>query len=158
MMNNCAHANEIYPGLWLGDITSAMDTEFLKEKKITCIINCTQNYPFVKGISHTYRVPVMDNLKTDQIYKMYTALDQASKYIYEMLPSHNILIHCHAGRQRSVAVVSAFFIKYADFDPELVIKLIRSKRIVAGHPTINFMKSIKHYYNDLQTQSVKTKN
>lgn len=149
-MMDSIHANEIYPGLWLGDIQSAMDLEFLKEKKITCIVNCTQNYPFISCIKETYRVPVKDNLENDQIYKMYTALDHAGQYIYEKLPSHNILVHCHAGRQRSVAVISAFFIKYADFDPETVIKLIRSKRVVAGKPSINFMKSIKQYHQDLE--------
>lgn len=146
------HANEIYPGLWLGDIESALDTKFIKNKNITCVINCTNNHPFLDSVKLKYRVPVKDNLETDQIYKLYSVLDQTVKYIYETLPEHNILVHCHAGKQRSVAVVSAFFIKYADLEPEIVIKLIQSKRHVAGKPTINFIKSLKQYYKDLHCE------
>jgi len=157
-MNEYSYVNEIYPGLWLGDIESSKNIEFLKGKNITCVVNCTKKQPFSDLISNENRLRVFvdDNLKSNELYNMYLQLDGACRFIYDKLPYSNILVHCHAGRQRSVAVISAFFIKYADFEPEYVVKLIRTKRPVAGKPNINFLKSIKQYYSDLKGRNQET--
>ena len=40
-------ADEILPGLWLGNLEASQDTAFLKEKRIDAVFNCTKNLPFV---------------------------------------------------------------------------------------------------------------
>ena len=151
MEKDCPHATEIYPGLWLGDIHCATDVAFLKEKGITCVINCTASLPFTqsKQVKHRYRVPVKDNLQADQIYLMYTLLDKAVKLIVNHLPTDTILVHCHAGRQRSVSVIIAFFMKCADMTKDDALTCVKSKRHVAGIPAFNFDRALTEYENNL---------
>ncbi len=124
-----SHMNEVYPGLWIGDIYSSTNKEFLIKYEITFIINCTCTMPFsdLEGLKKV-RIPVLDDLKSDQIYKMYTLLDKATKLIYKILPKRNILVHCHAGRQRSAAVITAFLMRYAHLRKNDAIRLLKTKR------------------------------
>ena len=150
--------NEIYPGLWLGDINSASDLKFLRAKKISCIINCTLTIPFPKlpQIKYRHRVPVKDNMKPEQIYLMYRMLDEAINFIIKHLPEEQILIHCYAGRQRSVAVVAGFLMKTADIRWDEALQCIRSKREVAAVPQFNFETTLRQYQDDLdQMKSIK---
>ena len=148
-------ANEIYPNLWLGDIHSATNVRFLKEKGINCIINCTESLPFpnLPQIIKKYRVAVKDNLQPDQIYKLYTYLDVTVTKMYNLLKKGNkILVHCHARKQRSVAIIIAFLMKYAQLSKEESILLLRTKRDIAGLPVINFDKALAQYESDLRGQ------
>jgi len=42
-----APANEIVPGLWLGNKHASQDRGFLDTKKIGAIFNCTKDLPFL---------------------------------------------------------------------------------------------------------------
>lgn len=143
-------AQEIYPGLWLGDLTAAHNLEFLQRNQITCIINCSVKLPFAqtgKGC-HQYRIPVRDNLRLDQIYLMYQVLDKAVAVIVKHLGVDNILVHCHAGRQRSVSVILAFLIKCGQMDLKEALACVQSKRAVAGQPKLNFYQALEQYQHD----------
>ena len=144
------NVNEIYPGLWLGDIYSP-NPEFIKNNKITCIINCTLTVPFpkLKQIKYRYRIPVKDNLQVDQIYLMYSMFDPVIEFILQHLPNEQILIHCHAGRQRSVAIIAAFLMKSAEMTKDEAIMCIQSKRLVAALPQLNFNMALTEYEKDL---------
>ena len=147
-------ANEIYPGLWLGDIVAGSDIEFLKKNNIKYVFNCTRTMPFCKTngswkLKGKFRVPVLDDLSKEQIYKMYLQLDKCAKLIAKLIPRHSILVHCHAGRQRSLAIVTAFLMKYGHLSKNNAIKLIRTKRCVVGLPYVNFDKALDQYQLDL---------
>lgn len=146
-------ATEVYPGLWLGDIQTATDDTFLEKHNIACIINCTATLPFSKlpSIKYKYRVPVKDNQQQDQIYLMYTLLDRTVNIIQKHLPYNNILVHCHAGRQRSVSIIVAFFMKCGAVNLHDAIICVQSKRDIAGQPSFNFMQALKEYELELQT-------
>jgi protein-tyrosine phosphatase len=147
-------ANEIYPGIWLGDIIAGSDHKFLKKNNITCIFNCTCSLPTFSSndkwkLRHKFRVPVYDNLDKAQIYKMYKQLDKCAKLMAKLLPDHNILVHCHAGRQRSFSIVTAFLMKYGKLSKDDAIALIRTKRKVVGLPYVNFDAALSQYEKDL---------
>lgn len=140
--------NEIYPGLWLGDLKAGLDNKLLLEHNITCVINCTAAAPFCSlGNIKKIRISVKDNLDPQEIYKMYSSLDKAAILIYKLLPNHNILVHCYAGVQRSVAVIAAFFMKYTSLDKNLILQCISSKRAIADG--LNFTHALDHYSCDL---------
>ena len=74
-MNNYQSANQIHPNIWLGDVESAHDIDFLKHNNITVIINCTVSHkfiqhPFIKK-NNKYRLPIRDNREKDQIDLLY---------------------------------------------------------------------------------------
>lgn len=128
-------ATEIAPGLWLGNQASSQNTEFLKQ--IDVVINCTKHIPFVP-IKRTLkiRLPVNDpgppplrqlngemsetyegdlskyNTKDDQVI-MIKSLDMLIADIAKLRKrGARILIHCHAGAQRSAAVMAAYLVKH----------------------------------------------
>ena len=148
MESNVSHATEIYPGLWLGDIIAASAKHFLKNKRIHCIFNCTVAMPFTdsKEVTTRIRVPVKDNLQIDQIYMLYKYLDKIVNIIFKQLQQgHNVLVHCHAGKQRSVTVIAAFLMKYGDMSKDEAIDTLRTKRSVAALPEINFDQALIQY-------------
>lgn len=140
-------AVEILPNMWLGNIYAALNVEFLKDNKISCIINCTDSCPFTEDITcKKIRIPIKDNGKEEEIHKMYTVLDKATTLVYDLLHKHRILIHCYAGKQRSVAVVLAFLMKYANFTLQEAIDVLRKKKSRIG---INFSQALVLYQLDL---------
>lgn len=112
--------NEIIPGIWLGNYKAAIDIDFLKKNDINFILNCTPNMPLynqiytpleIENISkiETYRIPVNDSL----LERDFILMEKYFKIVIPLLvrkytvEKQRILIHCHAGKQRSAIVVAA---------------------------------------------------
>ena len=51
-----ANAHEIIPRLWLGNVKASMDEDFIRQKNIGVVFNCTKNLPFSPIIPIKYRV------------------------------------------------------------------------------------------------------
>jgi protein-tyrosine phosphatase len=101
--------NNIVSGqIWLGNMKAALDPKFIKENKISVIINASVDIPFIfdvidpaeYGISklETYRIPVYDSLLEHDIYIMEQYLHKVLPFLLKKLlkEKKNILIHCHA--------------------------------------------------------------
>jgi hypothetical protein len=71
-------ADEILPGLWLGNRNAAADTKFAADKKIRAVFNCSKDIPFQQGISRQYRVPVDDSRQEPDISNL-------EKWSYEIV-------------------------------------------------------------------------
>jgi hypothetical protein len=143
------NVTEIIPNLWVGDIDAALSLDFIKRNKISCIVNCTDSCPFIdEGLIRVkkIRIPIRDNGRDTEIQKMYSVLDKAVTHIYGLLRKHRILVHCLAGRQRSVAIILAFLMKYAGFTLQEAIDSVRKKKAKIG---INFSQALVQYQMDL---------
>jgi len=135
---------EVLPGLWIGDKKVALDSKWLKQNKISIVINCTKSVPFPDpsaNLSHVLRVAVEDNLESVEIEKMKKYLIPVSNKIYEWLPTHNILVHCYAGRQRSSSIILAYLVRYGGLNLDEAILLLRTKKIDTCLPQFNFYES-----------------
>jgi protein-tyrosine phosphatase len=53
-----------------------------------------------------------------------------------------VLVHCHAGMQRSCAIVACYLVKYYDMTSYESISFIRAKRHIAFLYSINFLETI----------------
>jgi protein-tyrosine phosphatase len=64
----------------------------------------------------------------------------------------NILIHCHAGMQRSAISVAGYLVYRYGMTPMQAIKYIIAKRPIAffGGDSINFDDSLKTYHKNLK--------
>lgn len=146
------NAQEIYPGLWLGDINSALDKKFLHGKKITCIFNCTRSLPFIEDpyVTAKYRVAVMDNLENEEIQKMYKLLNPTINKLFTMLNDNNVLVHCHKGKQRSATVIIAYLMKFANMTKDEALYTVKTKRPLICTPATNFDVALDKYEHDLQ--------
>jgi dual specificity phosphatase 12 len=144
---NTQDAHEILPGLWLGNARAAKDAEWLAQKQITTIFNCTKDIPFLRnGPPHMYRIPLDDNLQADEIRNLeHWSYEVAYKIANERAQGHNILVHCAAGMQRSAASIAIYLIATYRCTTEEAIAFIKSKRPVAFMGSVNFYNSIKGF-------------
>lgn len=144
-MNN---ADEIVPGLWLGNFNAAKDDNFLTTHGIQTAFNCTKDLPFHPIIKNRYRVPVDDNLQEEEIRNMELwSYEIVYKLIREMKKGQPVLVHCAAGMQRSAAVTAMYLITTKGMKPEEAQSYIKSKRPIAFYPGANFGRAIEGYYN-----------
>lgn len=143
---------EILPNLWLGNLKTAQSGNFIEKYDIDCILNCSSDIPFYTNETLNIRISVNDNFKQDEIDKMYNYLDKSSNIIEKYLKDNKkILVHCYAGKQRSACVIAAYLIKYAGMTLNESINSIRSKRLIAFTPKVNFLEALKKYENSLKS-------
>jgi dual specificity phosphatase 12 len=142
---------EIIPNLWLGNIKTSQDTNFLKEKGIKVIINCTKDIPFANVDCTKFRIPVNDDLQMNEIINLYKCLGTATEIIADSINKClPVLVHCYAGAQRSAAVVCAFVMRFSRMGVIECIGYIKSKRPVAFTFSVNFQKALEQFARDLK--------
>jgi protein-tyrosine phosphatase len=145
------NANEIVSRLWLGNSKAAHDEAFLKEKGIHTVFNCSKDIPFHPRAKRCYRVPVDDNLRTEEIRNMELwSFETVSKLCQEYRSGATILVHCAAGMQRSAAVVAMFLLATAKVPADKAMEHIRAKRPIAFMPMANFERAIRGFEASLQ--------
>ena len=140
------NAHQILPGLWLGNQKASVDQEFLSKNQITTVFNCTKDYPFHPNVPRQYRLPVDDNLQSDEIRNMTLWSHEA---VYKVLSEYNrgnrILIHCYAGVQRSAALTAMTLIAMKGMTCQEAMEYIQKIRPIAFRPAANFEKSISTF-------------
>ena len=159
-MNIVAQANpadEIVPGLWLGSRYAAQNPEYMKEKRIRAIFNCTKDIPFDRSIPRQYRVPVDDSLQEPDIRNLQLwSYEIVYKIAHEMRRAEAdgtaVLVHCAAGMQRSAASVAMYLIATKGMTTDQAVAYIRSKRSIAFQPAINFEKSIRGFETSFEKE------
>lgn len=144
------NANEILPGLWLGNRAAALDDAFLRENRIQTVFNCTKDIPFSNMAKKRYRIPVDDNLQDEEIrnlelWSFEIAYKIASEYRQAKEAGGGILVHCAAGMQRSAAAVAIYLIAIQNLKTDQAIQYIQSKRPIAFRPSANFEKAIRAF-------------
>jgi protein-tyrosine phosphatase len=167
-------ADEIIPGIWLGDLVAAHDYDFIKKNNITVIINCTKEHLFSEKVQKSIhgiglvRIPVRDSRLEKDIIMMEKHLPNVVRLMLcaRFRQNRNILVHCYAGKQRSAIVVAAFLKVYrtehngngvhCEKTEELakIIAFIRARRPKAfGYGWyVNFHKSfLRCNFNDIKT-------
>jgi len=140
------NASLIVPRLWLGNRAASVDPEFLSQKNITIVFNCTKDLPFAPQIPTKVRVPVDDNLAPAELANL---ARWAPEIIYKLVRAYNqghtILVHCFAGMQRSAAVVAMFLIAMKQVTSSEAILFIRVRRPIAFFTGVNFRSSIDSF-------------
>ncbi len=143
-------ADEILPGLWLGNRVAALDPIFHREKRIRAVFNCTKDIPFEASVVRRYRVPVDDNLQEPEIRNMQLwsyeiVYKLAAEYRQAQKEGQGVLVHCAAGMQRSAAVVAMYLIASQPIHADQAMAYIRSKRRIAFQPSANFERAIREF-------------
>ena len=128
----CTSASEIIPHLWLGNIKSSRNRDFLHDQRITCIVNCTKNYDFDNDAmlpeTQKIRVAISDTGTQEANQALLEVLDKVVTFIYKkLIKGDRVLVHCYAGKQRSPAIIVAFLIKYCDWTVTEALTAINGK-------------------------------
>ena len=149
-------ATEIIPNLWIGNKNSCKDANFKQIYNIKCVVNCTNSIEFYGTKHQNYRIPVDDDLTKYMNDVMFHYLPKIVKIIKKHLDNYEgVLVHCHAGMQRSAATVAAYLLTYSDLDLKTIIKLIRSKRKICFKPLVNFSSALTRYEKIITEERMK---
>lgn len=144
-------ADEIVPGLWLGNRNAALNHRWLSEKGIKSVFNCTKDIPFSYEVQRRYRVPVDDNLQDDEIRNLeFWSYEIVYKMTREYQTGQPMLVHCAAGMQRSAACVAMFLMATKNMNPDQAMQYIRERRPIAFQPAPNFLNSMQGFYKSYQ--------
>jgi hypothetical protein len=152
-MNPAEDADEIIPGVWIGRWQPAHNEAWLKAHGIKAVFNCTKQVGFHPSVPYQYRIPVDDNLRPVEINNMEAwAPEIAYKMLREFHAGHPMLIHCHAGMQRSTAACSFFLMVLTGRPLIQVMHLIKHKRPVAFEPSANFASAMRGFEELVRSQ------
>ena len=146
--------------LWLGNYKASIDANFLIDNNISVIINCTKDIPYAFdcNLIEYFRIPVNDSQSEEDMVTMERYFSIVLPFIFnKLITEHkNVLVHCHAGAQRSACVVAAILFiidRHINGEPEIdtmhkVINYIVKKRPIAFKYgiRINFKKSLESYF------------
>ena len=164
------HATQILQKLWLGNEATSQSYTFIKNNNIQVIINVTKHIPFINANVYKIRIPINDpgflslhiekniisnkekyltlpfSLNQPDINYLYNNLITILNFMNECINKNKtILIHCHAGSQRSAIIVAGYLMVYKKFSFRKAINFILSKRPLAFSygTSINFKNSLK---------------
>jgi hypothetical protein len=154
--NPAEDADEIIPGVWIGRWQPALNGEWLAKHGIKTVFNCTKQLDFHPAVPYQYRIPVDDNLQPAEINNMEAwAPEIAYKMMREYKAGHPMLIHCHAGMQRSTTAC-AFFLMVLTGEPLIhVMRHIKGKRAIAFEPSANFAVPLRTFETQVRSQLYK---
>ena len=145
------NADQIIPNVWLGNLRAAQDETFLKNAGIQVVFNCTKDAPFHSSIRRRYRVPVDDNLQEEEIRNLELwGYEIVYKLMLEYKQGRPILIHCHAGMQRSPAVTAMFLMALYTMGTTQSKAYIKQKRPIVFFPSANFERSMRGFERSLR--------
>lgn len=151
-------ATEIIPHLYISDLFTATDTQFLASHRITHrlsvllepeSIDCTAGDPLASSKEYegftlkTKCITLAD--KSDA--KLWMYLDAGADWIHDSLegyPNAKVLVHCNWGKSRSVAMVLAYLMKRKGLTLDGALAYVQSKRCIA-QPNEGFMRQLKAY-------------
>jgi hypothetical protein len=145
------NADQILPNVWLGNARAANDEAFLRNTNIQAVFNCTKDLPFHSSIRRRYRIPVDDNLQAEEIRNLELwSYEIVVKMLREIKEGNVIFVHCHAGMQRSPAVVAMFLIATMGMNADQAMAFIKERRPIVFFPVANFGAAIRGFEDSFQ--------
>ena len=136
-------ANEIVPGLWLGDANDAKNGPELRRRGITHVLTVMSDCetPAV-GPTGTWWCATIDDHPQANITKL---LPSATQFVHEsLLAGKRILVHCAAGISRSATVVAATLIRFGKYNVADALQRIRRARPFIN-PNPGFMTQLHQF-------------
>ena len=134
MNNQFCHAQQIVPGLWLGNRHTIIGIDdFLNNNKIDIIISAMTDYEYEEYMIETadmdgrewHRLVIDDEAREP----INVHFQKISTIIHNALTNKKcVLVHCSAGISRSATLVAAYLIIERQMTAEEAIKFIQARR------------------------------
>ncbi|KAK0212756.1 hypothetical protein DFS33DRAFT_1377223 [Desarmillaria ectypa] len=117
--------DEIIPGLWVGDLPSALNVELLKQNHIFSILTAMRGRITIHETFVRHQILLDD---TEEADIMIHFLPSITFIQAELDKGRSVLVHCQAGMSRSVTLVAAYLMYTRHLTPEAALELIRKSR------------------------------
>ncbi|XP_066454815.1 dual specificity protein phosphatase 13A-like [Eleutherodactylus coqui] len=145
--------DEVWPNLYLGDLSTANNRYELWKLGITHVLNAahgrrySEGHPDFYGASITYHgVPANDLPEFDMSKYFYLA----SEFIHKALstPGARLLVHCVVGISRSATLVLAYLMIHHQLSLVQAIQTVQENRWIS--PNSGFLRQLLHLDEKLQ--------
>jgi protein-tyrosine phosphatase len=142
-------AKEIIPNLWIGSKGDSARASFFKKHNIRLVVNATANLPFKAPADVArYRIPVDDSPRENDT--MLRHFPTVVPMIDDVLRhGHGVLVHCHAGMQRSAATVAAYLMWKRGLTADEALEAINSKKHETFWPVATFEPALRAWETTL---------
>ena len=140
--------------IYLGDINSVQNKEFLKNKKITHVLSA------IYKEKDSYEFDLINNLNLNHLlipaddssnFDLKANFHKASDFIYNSIQNGNVLVHCYAGVSRSTSCLIAYYIKYQNMNVDNALTFIKVKRSVV-FPNKGFIKQLRVFEEEIKNK------
>jgi protein-tyrosine phosphatase len=120
--------------IYIGTYLDSNNELFLRERGITCILNCADEFPnppsffLLPGNAkyEWYRVPIVDDV-ADELTE--DRLREGAAKIKEWISDgKKVLVHCHAGISRAVSTVMTYYMVYKGWSYDVAYSHIKQRR------------------------------
>lgn len=139
--------NEVYPGIFIGNVNCAKNKEELKKVGITHLVNCAQGVKFnqINTDATFYKDAGIEyfGIKANDVstYNMAPNFDKSAEFIEKALANNGkVFVHCHQGISRSATIVLAFLMLKRRMTLMEAVKTVRNKRPI--FPNDGFIKQL----------------
>lgn len=133
-------ANEIMPGLYLGNYRVAKNLPLLKYMGVSHIVNCAKELPNYFDSQFAYRHLPLDDHSTADVSQYFS---DTYRFIDDALSQgQKVYVHCAAGVSRSVTILTYYLSKKYAQTPEDVISSIQKIRTIAN-PNPGFRQQLR---------------
>ncbi|XP_073008333.1 dual specificity protein phosphatase 1-like isoform X1 [Typha latifolia] len=134
-------------GLYLGSVGVALNKEALKNLNITHILVVAKSLEPAFPDDFIYKkIDVLDSPETNLMQyfdECFSFIDEAKR------AGGNVLVHCFAGRSRSVTVVVAYLMKTHQMSLARALSVVRSKRPHIS-PNVGFLTQLENFEKSLR--------
>jgi Dual specificity phosphatase, catalytic domain len=134
-----SECQEVVPGLYIGNASSAQDSAMLQRLGITCVVDVSDG----RCIPIDGLVYLRHQIPDSSDFEIRTILDSTNKFITEALSNKKkVLVHCQWGRSRSAAVVIGYLCHSRKIDFDQALALVRQKRPIVA-PNKGFVRQLQ---------------
>ncbi|KAH9933812.1 uncharacterized protein B0H18DRAFT_982187 [Fomitopsis serialis] len=117
--------DEVVPGLWIGDLSSALNAEKLREHNIHSVLTAMRGRVRIHEAFKKLQINLDDTEDADVLGHLVAAIQFIEA---ELEKGRAVLVHCQAGLSRSVTIVAAYLMYVQHIDYEAALDLIRNVR------------------------------
>jgi hypothetical protein len=137
-------ATKIDSKIWVGGISSSYDKEFLESNNITHIISVLAGYQPQYPENFQY-------LTVHSLDSPHSNLEPVFNECYEFInqANGNVLIHCMAGRSRSVTIGASYLMQKYNLKLDEAMQRIVTIR-PSSNPNEGFIEQLKEFEQSLQ--------
>ncbi|XP_065200408.1 dual specificity protein phosphatase MPK-4-like [Planococcus citri] len=136
----------IEAGLWLGNLTAALNIPILTKYKITSILT-VDTCPLPRTITCSPSIDIKFVQVSDLPYEdLLSHFSEMYDFIFQGMEKGNVLVHCYYGVSRSAAVILAFLMKKHSLNFDEALQKLKEKRKIVG-PNIGFENQLRLFYN-----------
>lgn len=149
------HMHPILPGLYLASWHQVQMAAIPENTSEWFVVNCTRDLPMaISDPTRCIRIAVDDDRSHAALSGMLEALPSTLQTIHQVLRNGiKVIVHCHAGQQRSPTVIAAYLMAYCNMSLTESVLFIKDRKADAFFWNANFLPTLEAFSTQLNPKN-----